>query len=208
MARNEMAVWNRFSGIYDTFMKKDMPAYGEMIERIKMRLELESHVLEIATGTGIISLGIAGSVNNVEAVDLSPDMIARAQKKAKRMGISNVRFCVQDAYALPYDAESFSFVIIANTLHVMPQPEKALAEVKRVLTPEGYLIAPTFVHAGSKKAEVLSRLMSLTGFRAYHKWTQSGFSRFLNENGFVFVEEALLEASFPLAYAVVQKAES
>ena len=53
MARNETAIWNRFSGIYDTFMKKDMPAYREMIERIKMRLEPESHVLEIATGTGI-----------------------------------------------------------------------------------------------------------------------------------------------------------
>ena len=208
MARNETAIWNRFSGIYDTFMKKDMPAYGEMIERIKKRLEPESHVLEIATGTGIISLGIAGSVNSVEAVDLSPDMITKAQKKANRIGISNVRFSVQDAYTLPYDAGSFNIAIIANTLHVMPQPEKALNEIKRVLAPGGYLIAPTFVHADSKKAAFLSRLMSLTGFRAYHKWTQSSFGRFLNENGFEFVEEALLEASFPLAYAVVQKAES
>lgn len=75
-----------------------------------------------------------------------------------------------------------------------------------MLTMEGYLIAPTFVHAGSKKAAVLSCLMSLTGFRAYHRWTQSGFRRFLHENGFVAVEEALLDASFPLAYAVAEKA--
>ena len=207
MARNETAIWNRFSGIYDAFMKKDMPVYGAMIERIKKRLEPESHVLEIATGTGIVSLGIAGSVNSVEAVDLSPDMIAKAQEKAKRMGISNVRFCVQDACTLRYVASSFDVAIIANTLHVMPQPEKALAEVKRVLTPEGYLIAPTFVHAGSKKAMFLSRLMSLTGFRAYHKWTLSGFCQFLNENTFEIVEKMLLNASFPLAYVVVKKAE-
>ena len=208
MARNETAVWNRFSGIYDVFMKKDMPAYGEMIERIKKRLEPEAHVLEIATGTGIISLGIAGSVNSVEAVDLSPDMIAKAQKKANRMGINNVRFSVQDAYALPYDTGSFDVAIIANTLHVMPQPEKALNEAKRVLTPGGYLIAPTFVHADSKKAAFLSQLMSLTGFRAYYKWTLSGFCRFLNENTFEIVEEMLLNASFPLAYVVVKKRKS
>lgn len=207
MAKNEVAVWNRFSGIYDIFMKKDMPAYREMIERIKERLELESYVLEIATGTGIISLGIAGSVNSVAAIDLSPDMIEKAQKKADRMGIKNVRFSVQNACALPYDAGSFNIVIIANTLHVMPRPEKALAEIKEVLVADGYLIAPTFVHAGSKKAAFLSRLMSLTGFRAYHKWTQQSYCQFLNENGFEIVEQALLDASFSLAYTVVKKAQ-
>ncbi len=207
MTRNETKVWNRFSGIYDIFMKKDIPAYGEMIERIKKRLEPKSRVLEIATGTGILSLGIAGSARSIEAIDLSPDMIARSQNKAQRMGIANVHFSVQDAYALPYDEESYDVVIIANTLHIMPQPEKALAEIKRVLTTEGYLIAPTFVHAGSKKAAVLSRLMTLTGFRAYHRWTQSSFRQFLRENGFVTVEETLLDASFPLAYVVCNKAE-
>lgn len=81
MIRNEAKVWNRFSGIYDTFMKKDMLVYKEMIERMKERLEPRTRVLEIATGTGILSLGIAEIVKSVESVDLSPDMIARAHKK-------------------------------------------------------------------------------------------------------------------------------
>ena len=130
MARSEAAVWGRFSGIYDTFMKKDMPAYSEIIERIKKRLEPKLSVLEVAAGTGILSLGIAGNVDSVEAVDLSPDMVAEARKKARRLDISNVRFSVQDACILPYQEKSFDVVIIANTLHVMLEPKKCWTKSK------------------------------------------------------------------------------
>ncbi len=204
MTRNETAVWNRFSGIYDVIIKKDMPAYGAIIERVKALLKPESRVFEIATGTGCIALGIAESAQNVEAADISPDMIERAKKKAQRMGISNVRFSVQDVCALPYHANSFDTVIIANTLHIMPQPEKALAEIRRVLTPDGCLVAPTFVYVG-KKAAVLSRLMSLTGFRVYHKWSEKSYLQFLVDNGFSMTEGVLLKSSFPIAYVEARK---
>jgi ubiquinone/menaquinone biosynthesis C-methylase UbiE len=86
----------------------------------------------------------------------------------------------------------------------MPKPEKALKEIKRVLKPEGMLIAPTFVHAGSTKAAVLSRLLSLTGFHAYHKWTEKSFHDFLEQNGFKVIDSSILQASFPLAYVVAR----
>ena len=53
MARNEKTVWNRFSKIYDRFIKKDEAAYREVIERVALLLKPEDSVLEIATGTGI-----------------------------------------------------------------------------------------------------------------------------------------------------------
>ena len=40
-------------------------------------------------------------------------------------------------------------VIVSNALHIVPQPEKALAEIRRVLKDDGVLIAPTFTHAGN-----------------------------------------------------------
>lgn len=42
--------------------------------------------------------------------------------------------------------------------------------------------------------------MSITGFRAYHKWTQQSYHAFLRENGFTVVEHISLEASFSIAY--------
>jgi ubiquinone/menaquinone biosynthesis C-methylase UbiE len=205
MARREDVVWNRFAGIYDRFVAKDMAAYRALIGRIARRLRPDDRVLEVATGTGILALGLADHLRQMDAVDLAPEMIEKAKKKARESGISNVRFAVQDAYALSFASSSLDAVIIANALHIMPEPERALAEIQRVLAPQGVLIAPTFVHAGSRKAAVLSRLMSVSGFRAYHKWTEPGYHAFLAQNGFAVIESALLQASFPLAYAVALK---
>lgn len=201
--RKEEAVWNRFSVIYDLFIKKDRAAYGEIIERTARLLKPEERVLEIACGTGNISLGLADRIQNMEAIDFSPDMIAIARKKADQLG-AKVRFSVQDAGKLQYVSDSFDAVILANTLHIMPAPEKALAEIKRVLKPDGRLIAPTYIHAGNTKAAIFSRLMSLSGFRAYHKWTWQSYHAFLEANGFEIIDSMLIKASFPLAYVVVK----
>jgi phosphatidylethanolamine/phosphatidyl-N-methylethanolamine N-methyltransferase len=205
MPRKEDAIWNRFSAIYDRFMKKDGTAYGEIIRRITLMLKPEAHVLEIGTGTGIIALGLADCIRNIEAADFSKDMVEVARKKARQSGITNIHFSVQNACELRYVPESFDAVVICNTLHIMPEPEKALAEIKRVLKQEGFLIAPTFIHADSTKTAILSRLMSLTGFRAYHKWTQQSYHAFLKENGFDIVDSILIKASFHIAYVVVKQ---
>lgn len=195
-------MWDRYAGVYDRFMKKDESAYSEITARIARRLGPEANILEIATGTGIVALAIAGRVRQIEAVDISPNMIEEASGKAYRKGVSNVHFAVEDAGNLPYGARSFEAVVIVNALHIMPEAEKALAEAGRVLKPGGYLIAPTFVHAGNRKAAFLSRLMFLIGFRASHRWTQESYLDFLEKNGFEIVEACEIDASFPIAYAV------
>lgn len=195
----------RFSFIYDFIIKKDEAAYREIIEQIVHLLKPEEHVLEIATGTGIIALALCDHIQNIEATDFSSDMITAAQKKARQMQISNVRFSVQDACDLNYSSNYFDAAIISNTLHIMPNPKKALEEIKRVLKPEGKMIAPTFVHVDSIKDAVLSKLMSLTGFRAYHKWTQRSYHEFLEQNGFEVVDAKLIKASFPIAYVVAKQ---
>lgn len=202
--RNEEAIWDRFSVIYNRVIKKDTAAYKETIRRISALADPDDAVLEIATGTGLISLGLSDTVNQITAVDFSPKMIAAAKKSAEKLRIGNVSFEVQDAYNLEFEADSFDVVIISNTLHIMPNPEKALHEIKRVLKKSGKLIAPTFVHAASKKAALLSKIMSVTGFRAYHKWTEHDFYAFLDRNGFTVVDSAILKASFPMAYVVAE----
>ena len=205
MPRKEDVVWSRFARLYDRFMKKDMDAYRIVIDRTIHNLAPDEKVLEVATGTGFISLGLSDYLKQIDAVDFSPMMIGMAKKKAQEKGVSNIRFGVQDAYALSFPSARFDAVIIANTLHIMPDPEKALGEIGRVLKPGGKLIAPNFVHAGSKKAAFLSRLMSITGFRAYHKWTQESYHEFLEKNGFAVLDAALLNASFPLAYVIAKR---
>ena len=202
MPRKEEAVWDRFARIYDRFMRSDMDAYQIIIDKMKEIIEPDERVLEIATGTGLIAFGLSGHIKRMDAVDFSPGMIETAKRKAMDAGVTNVRFDVQNAYAIAFPDSTFDTVIIANTLHIMTEAEKALGEIRKVLKPAGKLIAPTFVHAGSKKAAFLSRIMSFTGFRAYHRWTEQSYHTFLEENGFTVVDSLVLKASFPIAYVV------
>ncbi|PYG87964.1 methyltransferase family protein [Ruminiclostridium sufflavum DSM 19573] len=195
--------WNHFSRLYDIFMKKDKTAYSEMYDLIGSKLTKGMKVLELATGTGLISLAVADKVHYIEATDFSPQMIAAAKKKKVP---ENVNFTVQDACKLSYEDESFDCVIISNALHIMPKPELALQNIQRVLKKDGVLIAPTFTHADNDKAGIIkAALMERLGFKAFHKWTQREYCDFLIQNGFVIERKQVLKADFPITYVEARK---
>ncbi len=196
--------WNRFSGLYDLFMRKDKNTYNQMYSLIRERVNPDMHVLELATGTGLISIAIADRVNQVEATDFSPQMITEAKKKQVP---GNVNFSVKDACDLPYADGSFDCVILSNALHIMPDPELALKNIKRVLKSDGVFIAPTFTHAeNGVGGRMKAKLMEWFGFRVYHKWTQGEYCAFLKRNGFAVERCTVLQSSFPLTYVEAKKA--
>ena len=137
--------WDRNAGRYDRFMRKDRAAYDEMYELIRPVVKAKT-VLELATGTGLIAKHIVNAAAHIEATDASPEMIAEAKRDNHS---AKLHFSVQDMFRLPYADQSFDVVIVSNALHIVPQPEKALQEIKRVLKDDGVLIAPTFTHAGN-----------------------------------------------------------
>ena len=87
-------------------------------------------MLELATGTGLIAKHIVNAAAHIEATDASAEMIAEAKRDTHS---AKLHFSVQDMFRLPYAEESFDVVIVSNALHIVPQPEKALAEIRRVL---------------------------------------------------------------------------
>lgn len=195
--------WNRFSRLYDIFMKKDKNTYNQMYHLIRTRLTRSMDVLELATGTGLISLAVADKVHYIEATDFSSQMIAAAKKKRVP---ENVNFSIQDACKLSYEDESFDCVIISNALHIMPNPELALKNIRRVLKIDGVLIAPTFTHADNDKAGIIkAALMERFGFKAYHKWTEQEYCDFLIQNRFTIDQKQVLKSDFPLTYVEAHK---
>ena len=172
--------WDRNAGRYDRFMRKDRAAYDEMHELIRPVVKAKT-VLELATGTGMIAKNIVNAAAHIEATDASAEMIAEAKRDNHS---TKLHFSVQDMFRLPYTEESFDVVIVSNALHIVPQPEKALAEIRRVLKDDGVLVAPTFTHAnnaffGTAKAF----FMKLAGFPLHSKWTSADYLSFLRENG-------------------------
>ena len=196
--------WDRNAGRYDRFMRKDRAAYDEMYALIRPVVKAKT-VLELATGTGLIAKHIVNTTAHIEATDVSPEMIAEAKRDNRS---AKLHFSVQDMFRLPYAEESFDVVIVSNALHIVPQPEKALAEIHRVLKDDGVLIAPTFTHAGNSfSGKVRAFFMKLAGFPLHSKWTSEEYLRFLRQNGWAVRKSVVLKASFPLTYAECEKTE-
>ena len=196
--------WDKNAGRYDRFMRKDRAAYDEMYELIRPIVRHKT-VLELATGTGLIAKHIVNAAAHIEATDASPEMIAEAKRDTRS---AKLYFSVQDMFRLPYADKSFDAVIVSNALHIVPQPEKALAEIHRVLKDDGVLIAPTFTHAGNSfYGKVKALFMKLAGFPLHSKWTSEEYLRFLQQNGWTVRKSAVLKASFLLTYAECVKSE-
>lgn len=196
--------WDRTAKIYDHFMKKDHKAYKQMYSLIYPVVR-HKQVLELATGTGLIAKHIVRSADHIEATDASQEMIEQAKQGVKS---TKLYFSVQDMFHLPYADQSFDVVIVSNALHIVPEPERALAEIRRVLKEDGILIAPTFTHAGNGfRGNVKALFMKLTGFPLHSKWTSEEYLRFLRQNGWAVRKSVVLKASFPLTYAECEKTE-
>ena len=140
---------------------------------------------------------------HIEAADVSAEMIAEAKRDNRS---AKLHFSVQDMFRLPYADKSFDVVIVSNALHIVPQPEKALAEIRRVLKDDGVLIAPTFTHAGNSFSGK-AFFMKLAGFPLHSRWTSEEYLRFLRQNGWAVRKSVVLKASFPLTYAECVKSE-
>ena len=196
--------WDKNANRYDRFMRKDRAAYEEMYELIRPVVKGKT-VLELATGTGLIAKHIVTAAAHIEATDASAEMIAEAKRDNRS---AKLYFSVQDMFCLPYADRSFDVVIVSNALHIVPEPERALAEIRRVLKDDGILIAPTFTHAeNSFSGKVRAFFMKLAGFPLHSKWTSEEYLAFLRQNGWTVRKSAVLKASFPLAYTECVKSE-
>ena len=190
--------WNRNAKRYDRFMRKDRAAYEKLYELIRPVVKART-VLELAAGTGLIAKNIVRAASHIEVTDASEEMIAEAKRNNRS---AKLHFSVRDMFCLPYADKSFDVVIVSNALHIVPQPEKALAEIRRVLKDDGVLIAPTFTHGNSTlQGRIKLFFMKLAGFPLNSRWSSADYLAFLRQNGWTVRKSAVLKGSFPLTYA-------
>ena len=202
--RNSQNFWDKNAERYDRFMRKDAAAYEQMYGLLRPVVRQKT-VLELATGTGLIAKHIVRYADHIEATDASQEMIEQAKQGVKS---AKLYFSVQDMFHLPYADQSFDVVIVVNALHIVPEPEKALSEIRRVLKDDGVLVAPTFTHADNAFfGKVKAFFMRLAGFPLHSKWTSHEYLAFLRENGWTVQKSTVLKASFPLTYAECVKSE-
>lgn len=170
--------WNQCARFYTGLQKRNaQDLYIALTKRIEPHLQAYMSVLELGCGTGQLSFPLAPLVKEWVATDFSSNMIEQFKK---RILPNNLYPLVQDATDLPYESARFDAVVVANTLHIMPEPEKAVLEAYRVLRQDGLLIAPTFIrdiHQNRCKLWLMERF----GFHIYNNWTVKAFSNFIQQ---------------------------
>ncbi len=191
------SVWNFFAPIYERAMKSQKSIYDYIYKEISAAASGKD-VLELATGPGMIAKHIAPSAKRVTATDFAPKMIEAAKKGSVP---ENVSFEIADATNLCYQNDSFDLVVIANALHIIPEAEKALAEIDRVLKANGTLIAPNFIEREKGKKNLWQKILSLVGIKFAHEWTKEEYKTFLSDHGWQVTKSHVCKGRIDLLYA-------
>jgi len=124
--------------------------------------------LEIGAGTGYFTLNLLqlGAIESATAADISPGMLAELTSTADRLGLG-VRTVELDAEELPFEDESFDLAFGHAVLHHIPDPERAFAELRRVLRPGGTL---AFCGEPSRYGHLLAAMPKASGHALAPLW--------------------------------------
>ncbi len=120
----------------------------------------DESVLDLACGPGFYTCPLAARVSGgrVVGLDLSRPMLALASRRSRREGLANVGFVRGTALELPFVESRFDVVNCCGALHLFPDTVRALAEIRRVLRPDGRFTVATVRRVEGPVAFVLERL--------------------------------------------------
>jgi ubiquinone/menaquinone biosynthesis C-methylase UbiE len=159
------------ANLIDNPLRRKIQPPGEM--PIRHGIDPGMMVLEVGPGNGRYTLEIArrvGDTGKVITVDIEPKMIERVMQRARAEGITNLEAKVANVYDLPFDDGTFDAICMIAVISEIPEPERAMREFYRVLSPSGtlafseLLFDPDYPLAGT-----LIRQASLAGFRLKNK---------------------------------------
>jgi ubiquinone/menaquinone biosynthesis C-methylase UbiE len=111
------------------------PILARLHNTILDNIDPSHRVIDVACGTGSLSLAIAGKAKSVTGIDLSEEMIGTASRSAKRRGITNVIFELRDASHLTeFKKDEFDVAVTTMAIHQFDAElaVKILSEMKRI----------------------------------------------------------------------------
>lgn len=201
-----MNFWDRVAGLYDWVEFTNRRVNSAAVVRVARLVPEGARVLDCAAGTGRFALAAARRADSVLCTDLSQAMLSRAEKKARKQGLSNICFAVRDLTALPEGNGSFDVVIAANVLHLLPEPETAVRELWRVTAPGGRLILPTYLQGKAEAAyETMIKIYQGAGFHYEHAFTPGTYRTFLENLCLAPVELEVIPGHVPEGIALLEK---
>lgn len=128
--------WNAIAPGYDEYVT---PTH-EHVSRAALEaagLGAETRFLDVAAGTGALSLPAARLGARVVATDIAPAMVERLEERADAEGLANLEARVMDGHALELEDEAFDISASQYGVMLFPDLPRALGEMVRVTVPDG-----------------------------------------------------------------------
>lgn len=163
------------------------PMYASMREALSAARDGIT-VIDVPCGGGVAfrALGPNQRIRYV-AVDLDETMLGRARRRARRLNLEQVEVVAADMRDLPLDDGSAELCLSYSGLHMIPDPEVAIAEIARCVRPGGEIVGTTFLAGGSRRKRLLFAIGALTGHAAPAA-TATDLRRWLGEAGFADID--------------------
>ncbi|MDR3584315.1 MAG: methyltransferase domain-containing protein, partial [Desulfosporosinus sp.] len=115
--------------------------------------------LDVATGGGHTAISLAKYVNQVVAIDITPEMLAEAKVASSQEEISNITFRTEDVHCLNIPDNQFDIVASRFAVHHFSDVNRALGEMYRVLKPSGtFYILDCSVFDGEEPEREINRI--------------------------------------------------
>ncbi|KOS68591.1 phosphatidylethanolamine N-methyltransferase [Lysinibacillus contaminans] len=130
-------IYKMASPIYDKFFNSGMFLNARKQIFREIPFDKKQKILFVGVGTGADLELINHADLDITAIDYSPDMLGKAKKKFEN---STINFLEMDAQQMEFNHETFDYVVASLILSVVPDANKCLQEMVRVLKPEGKII--------------------------------------------------------------------
>lgn len=188
--------WSRFA---KDFEERNLYVVGKkdtaLVHREVSKLTELQKVLELGCGNGTYSKILENNATELTATDFSDEMVAASAKRLANYG--KITVAKADCCNLPFANASYDTIFMANLLHVIADPAKALKESRRVLKKDGRLVILSFT---SEAVGIISKIMMIYRYlKVYGKpsphsrtLTVNMAEQMLVKNGFTVSESRLI----------------
>jgi len=191
--QNISNIFNNAAGIYGTIGPDFFDYFGKrLVDHVN--IQLGNSVLDIACGRGSSMFYAHEKIGNdghITGIDISPEMINLTGNEIILRGLQNIEVLQMDAEELKFNDESFDAVISGFSLFFLPDLEKCLGEIKRVLKKDGVFVTSTW---GDRDARWKPLLDLMASFQQKVNPVSSIKTRALNSE--TELKEQFLKAGF------------
>lgn len=148
MSEHIKKVYSLYAWIYDAFFGKIFE-HGRYVAFNMMNVKPNETILEVGVGTGL-SLPLYPREAHITGIDISQEMLDKAEVKKEYYGLSNVNLYNMNASSMTFADNTFDKVIASHVITVVPDPLKTLNEIKRVCKKDGEIFILNYTGCNNK----------------------------------------------------------